>query len=198
MNQQKRANKEKQTEYEDRLKLYEIFLRNWEKSVESENETIKSFEKTLTTLASGALLFSITFVKLVSPEPSYENILFSAWVLFGISLVIILVGFLLSRQAHVVFRKYLEKNIYNKKRNTYKNRFAEITNVLNWASLLSFIFGVVLFGGFVYLNLSKAQPFSDIGKNQTTIYEGNKIYWLKEIGNEKNLNGYRPKEIKTK
>jgi len=67
--------------------------------IAAQRETAASFDKAILTVASGAFTVSLLFLKDVVPNP-LPNTLWSlswSWVLFALSLVTILVGFLSSQ-----------------------------------------------------------------------------------------------------
>jgi hypothetical protein len=135
------------------IRKYDYYFRDRQFSIQLENSTISSFEKTLTTLASGALGFSITFVNFfVEGQIRSKSLLFMAWVFFGVSLTTVLLGFLFSRLGQAKYRDIIEK-LYRNPRYPWKNRYAIITDYLNWASFFTFLIGVALFALFAGRNL---------------------------------------------
>ncbi|MFQ5796168.1 MAG: hypothetical protein ACE5JP_14120 [Candidatus Bipolaricaulia bacterium] len=125
--------------------------------IDAEREALRSFDKAILTLSAGALGLSITFIRQLAPEPQVETLrlLAIAWIAFGLSLLSTLFSFLTSQSALRRQREILDQDYENEKPNqNYKNWQAKITNILNLASILSFIVGLIFLAWFSIENLT--------------------------------------------
>jgi len=145
-------NKTAAADYDKQIRKYEYFLKDRQASIEQENASVAIFEKTLTTLSSGALALSITFAKFFGGEPKGKEVLFVAWCCFGLALLVLLIGFLCSCRAQIRYRAIITA-IYTGNACEPRNTLATLTNYLNWLALFAFIVGVVCFALFVASNL---------------------------------------------
>lgn len=106
------------------------------------NNAIRSLEKTLVTLSSGAIILSITFLHDIAPHPKQLVWMIISWSLFFLSLLLLLFVFLLGVYA-------CERGMKGKD----TKRFALLLQFLEWTSLFLFISGSVFFAVFAVVNL---------------------------------------------
>lgn len=110
-----------------------------------------SFDKAILTLASGAFVVSITFIKDIIPNiiPHTKYFLLFSWIAFGISIGVTLSSFLTSQ--HCCLKKIEKLNCSNE--NTIvilpEDKWTEI---LNWTSFIFFIIGIICIITFAGLN----------------------------------------------
>ena len=130
-----------------------------------------SYDKAILTLSTGALGFSLAFLKDI-PNPIHIWLLITSWCLFGGSVVLTIFSFIASQYAITVQIKraadyYLKKLDYNKKRCLS----AILVDILNIGSGIVFIVAMVLTICFISLNIKgdgdmakekKGQPIPDI------------------------------------
>ena len=112
--------------------------------LEGRNNAMRSLEKTLVTLSSGALALSITFLHDIAPHPKQMAWMTVSWFLLFFSLLLMLIVFMLGVYA---FEKAMEEKEIK--------CFKLFLQVLEWTSLIFFIFGSVFFAVFAAVNLPK-------------------------------------------
>ena len=134
-------------------KKYQIFIDERKLLIQAEQEGAKTFDKAILAFASGAFGVSIAFLKDIVPRP-YPNTLWLlglSWMLFSLCLLTILFSFLASQIAcKKSIESAYEKIMENK---TVPNKWADITLVSNYASLILLGLAFVFSGVFVYWNL---------------------------------------------
>jgi hypothetical protein len=95
----------------------------------------QDFDKTLVTLAGGALGISIAFINKVAPHPQHKWVLGMSWGLLALSLLLILSSFMASERAHIQMIQRIDEDVDEVERGT-------LTAALNWLALASFVLGV--------------------------------------------------------
>jgi TRAP-type C4-dicarboxylate transport system permease small subunit len=108
----------------------------------------QDFDKAIMTLSGGALGLSITFVHDIAPHPTNKILLSLAWLLFSISLLLILVSFLSSQAAVLAMIKTLDEP-----KSPSKKVSAFVTACLNWAAAATLVSGVLCLVLFALYNL---------------------------------------------
>lgn len=133
------------------------YLKEREALIEGERTAAESFDKAMLALSGGVFALSITFIKEIAPKPTETEWLLVAWLGFALALLSTLASFLSSQEAWRMQRKILDK-LYKKElcAEKQKNWQSQFTEVLNWASIVSFVCGVVALALFAYLNLAKS------------------------------------------
>jgi uncharacterized BrkB/YihY/UPF0761 family membrane protein len=104
-----------------------------------------AFDRSVMTLAGGALGISLAFVHDVAPKPRHVWVMGVSWLLFALSLLLILVSFLTSERAVV---SMVDK--YDRSEEIERGKW---TDYLNWGAAAALIIGVVLLVIFAWLNL---------------------------------------------
>ena len=133
-------------------KMYELYLEERRVLVEAQRETASSFDKAILTLASGAFAVSLVLLKDVVPDP-FANTLWLlgwSWVLFALSLVTILIGFLASQSACARQIDLCEGELLKDQKG--KNGWATVAYFCNWASIFMLATAFGFSGVFVYWN----------------------------------------------
>lgn len=129
------------------LKEYKAIV---EKYYEKSQET---FEKQLSFISAGSLGFSMFFVEKIVNDFNKVDcrllIIFS-WLLLGLTLIINLISHLLSARSNYNTLKEINDNEYDF--NKANSRIKTI-NCLNWITIGSLLFGILLFIIFVLLNI---------------------------------------------
>jgi hypothetical protein len=124
--------------------------------INADLEQSKSFDKYILTLSGGAFGLSLVFIRdIVSKStPVFSNVLYSAWILFGVSISITLVSFLLSQKA---CKRQIEINeiiLLNKSfDNVPQNTYSRFTNLANWISGCVFVSGLFCLASFAFNNI---------------------------------------------
>jgi len=143
-------------EYED-IK-YKVYIDERKSLIDIMLKESLAFDKAILTLASGAFGLSFTFIRQIIPNIKNGTIylLKSAWIGFGISILITLTSFLTSFFACKKGIKILEVEYINNNKNKKGkniNYMTIITKCLNILSILSFIIGTYFLASFSINNL---------------------------------------------
>lgn len=143
----------------DNAVKYNIYLGERKSLIENKNESSRSFDKAILTLAAGAFGLSLTFLNRKGIIIRHETwcLLISSWVFLCLSILSTLVSFLTSQYAFSRSIKILEimyfSDIDHDKPNNLRNRPAEITKWFNIISIFTFIVGVILLASFSSINI---------------------------------------------
>jgi hypothetical protein len=163
--------KELQAAYAQQVAEYKITLKDYKKEAANrldadyksaravQLEQDASFDRSLIALSGGAFGISFAFINQIVPLATASNhaILFTAWILFAVCLVLALIGFRISSAIHwaqaVESRKAIDELDHNKIPTEHKHWYGTwLTKLQNWLSLVSFIGGVGCLITFVTLN----------------------------------------------
>lgn len=143
-------------EYED-IK-YKVYIDERKSLIDIMLKESLAFDKAILTLASSAFGLSFTFIRQIIPNIKNGTIylLKSAWISFGISILITLASFLTSffackKGIKILEVKYIVDNKNKKGKNI--NYMTIITIFLNILSILSFIIGTYFLASFSINNL---------------------------------------------
>lgn len=107
----------------------------------------ESFDRTLVTLAAGALAISISFVHDLAPHPRHVWLMGIAWSGFCASLLLILASFLTSVGAHDKIIEQMRRRVADLKQPR------RLTTALNRAAAGSFALGAVFLVVFAWFNV---------------------------------------------
>lgn len=124
--------------------------------VEADQKSLDSYDKTVITIASGALALSLTLIKDLQPaHVRAACLLFVAWAFLAATLLIVLASFLMS---HLALRKTLDQldaGEWNRGRKHPKvgGSLTIFVSVLNAAGGLSVVFGITALLAFAGSNL---------------------------------------------
>ena len=123
----------------------------------AEKESSQFFDKSVLTLAAGALGLSLTFIDKIAktPKESTFPFLYLAWIFFCASLLSTLISLLTSQHACRKQREILEKDYFEEQSVNTCNLQAKVTSFLNWVSIILFILGIVGLIIFSILNVPK-------------------------------------------
>ena len=122
--------------------------------IDAEREASRSFDKTLITLSAGALVLSVTFVRDLKFVPDDNWKIYVAWFAFILSLLTIMISFLLSQSA-MRRQREINDNLFEAdgKEVNQQNWYRPCIIVLNWASLIFLIVGLLFFGLYAASNI---------------------------------------------
>jgi hypothetical protein len=112
---------------------------------ETYHAATQSFDKAVMTLSAGGLALSIGFVSRIAPAPVHDWLLVLAWSLFAGSLLLILLSFLTSQEAHLRTMRLVDGDVDP----ASTDWWGRATTGLNLASALTLIAAtatLVLFG----------------------------------------------------
>lgn len=120
-----------------------------------EQRSQESFDKTLVSLAGGALGVSFAFVHkfLVAGQARAAGMLLSAWLFWVLSLALVLTSHYISVLAHRKAVAEVDLNILQ--RGKAGGRWDSVLVWLNPAAGLAFVVGLVFAGLFVLLNIQR-------------------------------------------
>lgn len=132
---------------------YELYLEERKILIEALREGSRTFDKAILTLASGSFGFSIAFIKDIVPNPLSNTLwlLGCSWVLFSLSIIIILLSFIFSQNAckaqiDLSYEEIMSEIIT-------RNIWSTITRISNYSSIILIAAALFFLGGFVYWNL---------------------------------------------
>lgn len=131
-----------------------VYLEERKTLIDLKSRAIQNLDKTLTTLAAGAIGLSFAFVRQISQSPVQDKkLLFASWFLLVGSLTSVLLSLFLSQFSLRRMQDNLDE-YYKRQRDEGKNPWSTFINLLNITSLLSFILGVVVTAIFISENLN--------------------------------------------
>jgi hypothetical protein len=124
-------------------------------------------DRTLITLAGGALIFSMTFVDKIAPAKLALWILFAAWLAFGVSMVIVMFamrGHQRFLEKVVLEHSKLYKVLSEREKDALRNgrlysissapvRHSRSVGILNLMAIITLALGMALLVGFVAYNV---------------------------------------------
>ncbi len=119
----------------------------------AEQKAVEDFDKAVMTLSGGALGVSFAFIRNVAgPQPWADtDLLFAAWICWGVSVVAVLASYYFSHMAlRTAITQVDDESIYIRRPG---GAYAVLTFVCNAAGGLLFLFGVILIAVFVSANL---------------------------------------------
>ena len=146
-------------------KIYEDYRKDL---LKLEHDTAQNYDKWILSLAGIALGFSLSVVKdFIQPANKAAlhqiSYLYTAWVLFGAPLALIMFNLQVSYSASKKYRRILDtqyekyddtpdfwKVVRQKVRRVWRNKLIEF---FNWLSLFSFLCGIGFLVAFVWLNV---------------------------------------------
>ena len=126
----------------------EVFISTRQAYDAAELEVSGRYDKWILTLAGGALGLSITFIEKIAKNPTPDTLcwLKCAWFFLIVALLLALSSLVTSQSSIRENRSELDSA--NDQRRApalnFPRRFTKLTNWLNWTSLVSFVFGVIL------------------------------------------------------
>lgn len=143
--------------YEEALKIYRS--KNEDLAYEAE----KSFDKYILSLASGALALSLTAVSSLFKfrEVSIPILLFIAWILFAVTILTTLLSLKTSSIGHRKIIEQIDADSFLDGKGIGEPWMGR-TQALNRASLLFFLFGLVIVFVFIGINLNNGKDGKDM------------------------------------
>lgn len=136
----------------------ENYIKERKSLLYAQQQSYQQFDKAILTLSSGGLGASIIFLRDIFPSGNVTNYfyLIISWVLFEASITFTLTSFLTSQYAYERQLKLIGAYFIEKESGalTEKNKFAQITKILNVCAALSFILAAVSTIVFVSINIT--------------------------------------------
>ena len=107
----------------------------------------KQYDKLIVYLSSGALVLTVGFIENVVDLSKINDLflLYSSWICFSTSLIIILIS-------HRTSLLSIDLEIKGKKKTS--DRWNAVTDILNWLSMIALVIGIVSFIIFVSMAFS--------------------------------------------
>jgi hypothetical protein len=141
---------------------YQVYIDERKSLVEGEKSTGDNFDKNILTLAAGALGISLVFIEKIAPDPNPKTLvyLYIAWASLVLSLLAVLSSLLTGQYAYRRARDILEDEFFPEEKGNHKkgNQWARITQILNWASIFTFILGTAMLVCFSTQNVKLGFP----------------------------------------
>lgn len=131
---------------------YRRFLDERQSLNDARFKVAETLDKALLTLSGGALGISMTFVKDIAKNPMCKCTLIGSWILFGLTIASILLSLYCCQAAYKKQREILDDEQIGKK-NTKNNKWSIVTKVLYFIAIASFLFGLLLLGIFIVINM---------------------------------------------
>ena len=160
----------KEETYSQKKFAYDKYMEERAILVNGEREVASSFDKTILTLAGGAIGLSITFIEKVAEGRLYSILAFS-WIMLITSLVIILLSMYFSKKAYDTEIQNLDGTHRAEQNGTNppkikNNCYTCCTNLGNFLGALTLIIGIALLAIFSYYNI--------LAKEEIMLRENNK------------------------
>lgn len=132
---------------------------------EADFKVAESLDKALLTLSGGALAVSMTFIKDIARNPPvWKWSIMCAWILFGLTIAVLLLTFYSCRWAYKKQREILDNERREslkktgcdpKKQNNIqsKNSWSTLTEYGNFFAIVLFMLGLIFLGIFIWVNM---------------------------------------------
>lgn len=140
---------------------HETYLREREHLSRFEAQTWEAYERTILTLSSAFLAFSVSFLALIKPSGPDQAaslplaspaLLFGSWLLFGASVLVMLSTFLLNAASIRFEVDTLELALEDQRQLSRVNSWDKAAMTCYFTSGLAFVGGLALLLSFAYLN----------------------------------------------
>lgn len=152
---------ERQADYDEMH--HQNYLDHVKTLTEIESQQIKSFDKSVLSVASGALGLSLLFSERLAPSvPVLSWLLYAAWGLLCLSILSTMLSFLLAAEAsskqREIFGKFYSEGFSGREA---PNPFTPWIGRLNWLSLILTCLGVVCLTLFAISNFAERSKVAD-------------------------------------
>jgi hypothetical protein len=143
--------------YERQRKIYDDNMRLWELFNQTSKEMDARFDKALFTIAAGSFGLSFAFIDKIVPPVSatYPTLLVIAWACFAGCLIVMVLGHLLSAEAHRKQRDEIARSMILEfeGKSSHETGVRDYVSPCNYVALIAYIGGIVCLLMFVLLNL---------------------------------------------
>jgi len=143
--------------YERQRKIYDDNMRLWELFNQTSKEMDARFDKALFTIAAGSFGLSFAFIDKIVPPVSatYPTLLVTAWACFAGCLIVMVLGHLLSAEAHRKQRDEIARSMILEfeGKSSHEAGVRDYVSPCNYVALIAYIGGIVCLLMFVLLNL---------------------------------------------
>lgn len=127
---------------------------HWAALNEALTEASRSFDRTVLTLAGGALVLSIGFLRDVAPKPEAIEIVITAWAFLTASLISTMVSYFTAERGLEYSLRKLQKGEFDKSRG---GTWGNVTDILNRIAGASFLVGAILLVVFAVINVPEGR-----------------------------------------
>lgn len=122
----------------------------WRQLNDALDKASRDYDRTVLSLASGALVVSIAFLRDIAPTPNFINLVVAAWFFFVVSIASTLVSFIASEKALLHSMAQLDKGEFDSSRG---GAWGIATDVLNRIAGGAFLLGATLLVWFAVVNV---------------------------------------------
>jgi hypothetical protein len=144
----------KNKEYKKELRQYKLQIDAYRALNENlMYQASHNYDKYLISLSAGALALSLTFLSTILKDIvlCHPWLLYTSWILWGITIVCILYSFMTSCRSHSITIDQVDNNtIHDEKPGRH---FSLITIILGWVAGISFLIATIAICFFVGLNM---------------------------------------------
>ncbi len=140
------SEKEEDEARQDYLAYYRLLM-------DQQFAVTQSFDKAMLTLSGGALGLSMVFIREVAPSPKEMGWIGGAWLLFGLSLLCMVLSFRSSKLMLQYRRQAAGQEYQGEDADSRWKKWDGKTMWLNRLSIVFFFLGAILFGVFALRNV---------------------------------------------
>ena len=133
-----------------------LYYEHRQRLVEGLHQQCDSFDKTLITLSTAAIAFSVLVIKEIFPDPVFWTIMVLAfsWIAFAACALLVLLSFLSSQSCYEkLIQEWDAARMPGKHDSTRSSELDKRTKTLSRLGIYFFVIGIVLVGVFVLTNL---------------------------------------------
>jgi len=163
---------EKEKQQEENKRIFEIYRDEINKRDLSNSE---SFDKALLSLSSAGLALSLTFIKFIVPleEIKSINYLYSIWILFGLTIILIIISILVSQKALKNSLLYAEKYYLENEEEYFnkKDNWNKLNSILPFLQSTTFILAIICVIIFATINFEKSKDKNMSEKKSQIVIE---------------------------
>lgn len=127
---------------------------HWRALNEALSEASRSFDRTVLTLAGGALVLSIGFLRDIAPRPEAIEVVVTAWGFLTVSLISTMVSYFTAEQGLEYSLRKLQKGEFDISRG---GTWGKVTDILNRIAGGSFLVGAILLVIFAVINVPEGR-----------------------------------------
>src|SRR5262249_49979534 len=120
-----------------------------EQLVEAHHVASRDFDRTVTSLAGGALALSVTFIHGIARHPEHTWTLVTAWLALGLSLLLILLSFMTSQAGLLRRIEAIDASMAE----SQETRYFRATNMLNFGAAAGLVIGFGFLAAFSFSNI---------------------------------------------
>jgi hypothetical protein len=143
------------------------------------------YDRAILSLSTGALGISLAFIKNIVPVSTVTHLglLKGSWCLFGSAIILTVISFLVSQHAIKVQLLYAQA-YYSDQKEEYRNkpnRYAGVTDYINYISGLCFVLAIIFTIVFVSINLGEDRTMANDKDSKVTSKYGATIPTMQPV-----------------